>query len=132
MPAVRFNGTDDLIEWNTVSPRVGLTLALDDARKTVLRASYANYAEQLSFANAAEENPIASGYLAFEWNDRNGDRIVQPNEVNLLDNDVVLGRFRQANSGAFTATASGAESGKGRIEEILAPRVARLGLTLTF
>ena len=36
VPAVRFEGNDqNLIEWNTISPRVGLGLALDDARRTV-------------------------------------------------------------------------------------------------
>jgi hypothetical protein len=83
VPAVRFNGSDDLIEWNSISPRGGLTYALDEARKTVLRASYSNYAEQLSFGNVKEENPIQYGFLAYQWTDRNGDRFVQPNEVNL-------------------------------------------------
>ncbi len=83
VPAVEYQGSKNLIEWNTISPRVGMSYALDQARKTVLRASYANYAEQLSFGNAAEENPIQYGYLAYEWKDTNGDRIVQPNEVNL-------------------------------------------------
>jgi hypothetical protein len=83
IPAVKFNGTDNVIEWNTISPRVGVSYALDNARKTVLRASYANYAEQLSFGNVTDENPISAGYLAYEWNDRNNDRFVQAGEVNL-------------------------------------------------
>jgi Carboxypeptidase regulatory-like domain len=86
LPALRFGGSDDIIAWNSISPRVGMSLALDAARKTVVRASYANYAEQLSFGNVAGstgENPVAVGYLAYEWNDLNGDRFVQPNEVNL-------------------------------------------------
>jgi hypothetical protein len=85
VPAVRFGGSDNLIEWNTISPRVGMSYALDDTRKTVLRASYANYAEQLSFGNVTDENPIAAGFLAYSWNDANNDRFVQPNEVNLGD-----------------------------------------------
>jgi hypothetical protein len=86
VPAVRFEGNDEnLIEWNTISPRVGIGLALDDARRTVLRASYANYAEQLAFGTVAHENPIQYGYLAYRWNDRNGDRFVQPAEVDLND-----------------------------------------------
>ena len=82
-----FDGNDsNLIEWNTISPRVGLSYALDDARKTVLRASYANYAEQLAFGDGRPtENPIAVGYLAYGWNDGNDDRFVQPGEVNLND-----------------------------------------------
>jgi hypothetical protein len=86
VPAVRFEGNDqNLIEWNTISPRVGIGLALDEARRTVVRASYANYAEQLAFGTVAQENPIQYGYLAYGWTDRNGDRFVQPGEVNLND-----------------------------------------------
>ena len=83
VPAVSFTGGDNVIEWSTISPRVGLSYALDQARKTVLRASYANYAEQLAFGQVSDENPIQYGYLAYEWVDANNDRFVQPNEVNL-------------------------------------------------
>jgi hypothetical protein len=86
VPAVQYDGdSGNIIEWNTISPRVGLGLALDEARKTVLRASYANYADQLSFGWVTDENPIQYGYLAYRWNDRNGDRFVQPGEVDLND-----------------------------------------------
>jgi hypothetical protein len=86
VPAVSFDGNDqNIIEWNTISPRVGIGLALDDARRTVLRASYANYAEQLAFGTVSHENPIQYGYLAYRWNDRNNDRFVQPGEVDLND-----------------------------------------------
>ena len=102
VPAVSFNGSDDIIKWNSVSPRAGMSYALDASRKTVLRASYANYAEQLAFGNAAEENPIAAGYLAYEWIDRNGDRFVQPNEVN-LGNFLYSHNMNPANPAALTA-----------------------------
>jgi hypothetical protein len=114
MPAVRFDGSDDLIKWNAVSPRLGLSYALDEARKTVLRASYSNYAEHLAFGNAAEQNPIASGYLAFEWNDRNGDRFVQPNEVNL--NNFLY------NSSAVNPANPGSVVANNRIDQDLKPK----------
>jgi hypothetical protein len=114
MPAVKYNGSDDLIKWNAVSPRAGLTYALDEARKTVLRASYANYAEQLAFGNAAEENPIASGYLAYEWIDRNGDRFVQPNEVNLSNFLYNSSAVNPANPGSVVAN--------NRIDQDLKPK----------
>jgi len=87
VPGVSYPGsTDDVISWSSISPRAGLSYALDDSRRTVVRASYANYAEQLAFGNVAGatgENPVAAGFLAYEWVDRNNDRFVQPNEVNL-------------------------------------------------
>jgi Carboxypeptidase regulatory-like domain len=114
MPAVTYGGSDDLIKWNSVSPRAGLSYALDAARKTVVRASYANYAEQLAFGNAAEENPIASGYLAYEWVDLNGDRFVQTNEVN-------LGNFLY-NSSAVNPDNPGSVIANNRIDENLKPK----------
>jgi hypothetical protein len=50
----------------------------------------------------------------------------------MLNNNVILSRFRTANSAAFVDALAGAESGLGRIEEILAPRTFRLGARLTF
>jgi len=51
---------------------------------------------------------------------------------NLLNNNVVMSRYRFANSGNFTNIDQGAEPGMGRIEEILAPRVVRLGILFSF
>jgi hypothetical protein len=84
VPGIDYSGdTEDVISWNTVSPRVGMSYALDDGRKTVLRASYASYGQQLAFGNVTDVNPVAAGYLAYAWNDANGDRVVQPSEVDL-------------------------------------------------
>jgi hypothetical protein len=85
LPAVSYGGDSDyIINWKDFSPRVGLSYALDDSRKTVARASYARYANQLQFKDVQLENPVAPGFLAYAWNDLNGDRLVQPGEV-LLD-----------------------------------------------
>ncbi len=82
VPALSYAGDDNyIIDWNNLSPRVGMSYALDEARKTVLRGSYAYYADSLSFGDAAEENPVSFGYLAYGWTDLNNDRFVQPNEV---------------------------------------------------
>ena len=85
VPALSYGGGDYIIDFSDISPRLGMSYALDSARKTVLRASYAHYAGQLAFGDVAYENPSQSGYLAYGWNDLNGDRFVQPNEVNLND-----------------------------------------------
>lgn len=86
MPASTFDGTSagDLYSWSTFSPRVGLSFALDEARKTVLRASYARYYEQLSFGSVTSVNPVNGySYLAYGWNDSNKDGFVQTGEVDL-------------------------------------------------
>jgi hypothetical protein len=71
------------IKWNDVSPRAGITFALDEGRKTVLRASYARYAGQLPSANASFFSPFASpgSYFAYQWDDVNGDGLPSVNEV---------------------------------------------------
>src|SRR5262249_26644503 len=85
LPALSFGGGGTGIEWNTISPRVGLTYALDESRKTVMRASYARYAGQVPLAQPSVENPVAVSYLAYNWNDANGDGFVQPAEVLFAD-----------------------------------------------
>jgi hypothetical protein len=83
LPDLVYDGNNfDPISWTTWSPRVGMSYALDSSRQTVLRASYALYGGLLSFGDVAEINPVQWGALAYEWNDFNGDRFVQPNEVN--------------------------------------------------
>jgi hypothetical protein len=86
LPTASWDGTDNVYDWNTFSPRVGLSYAFDEGRKTVARASYARYYEQLGYGAAGFVNPLnAYGYLAYGWHDLNGDRMVQPNEVDLSD-----------------------------------------------
>jgi hypothetical protein len=82
MPALEYGGDPgDTIKWNTISPRVGLSYALDDARRTVMRASYALYGGQLSFGDVSTINPVSWGAVAYLWTDANGDKFVQPGEI---------------------------------------------------
>ncbi len=82
LPAAEFPGNDDwLQDWKDFSPRVGMSYALDESRRTIVRASYARYYSQLAFGNVSVENPTNAGYIAYGWNDANGDRFVQPGEV---------------------------------------------------
>jgi hypothetical protein len=86
LPEVVFPGSDgNLQDWKTISPRVGLSYALDESRRTIVRASYARYYQQLAFGDVSRENPTSASYLAYGWADANGDRMVQPGEVNLND-----------------------------------------------
>jgi hypothetical protein len=62
-----------------------MSYALNESRKTVLRASFARYATQLGYGDVTDENPVTRGILAYGWNDANNDRFVQPGEVLLND-----------------------------------------------
>jgi hypothetical protein len=50
----------------------------------------------------------------------------------VFNSGTVLGRYRYANSSLFTSEIAGAESGKGRIEEVLSPSIFRIGARFTF
>ena len=57
--------------------------ALDESRKTVLRASYSRYAGQLNALDVLANNQVGAyyPYLAYRWVDLNGDHFAQRNEV---------------------------------------------------
>jgi Carboxypeptidase regulatory-like domain len=80
MTGVIAPGTDPLI-WKNFSPRLGLTYAVDN--KTLVKASYARFVNQLggvvpSFNGASPPGPA---YLYYYWDDKNGDKKVDPGEV---------------------------------------------------
>jgi hypothetical protein len=83
VPALTFDGNVPGIKWNDFSPRVSVSLALDEARKTVARASYARYAGQLGPIDAQFNSPITYNYnyIAYQWVDRNGDGFAQKDEI---------------------------------------------------
>jgi hypothetical protein len=85
VPGIQFAGYDAPFSWNTLHPRIGATWALDDSRRTLLRANFSRYAGQLDAGIVGFSNPSANpGYVDYNWDDRNGDMFVQSDEV-LLD-----------------------------------------------
>ena len=83
LPAVAYHGSSGwqfgFADWQ---PRVSATYALGEKKSTLLRASYARFADQLNaglFAYAPGAI-FANGYY-YQWTDLNGDHNVQPNEV---------------------------------------------------
>ncbi len=82
LPGISFPGYDTPFTWNTLLPRVGVTWALDDQSKTVLRANFSMYASQLDATTVGFSNPSgAVGFVEYPWSDANGDNFVQPGEV---------------------------------------------------
>ncbi len=105
LPALDYAGGGTGVDWNDTSPRLSLTYAIGSAKKTVARASLARYAGQLSAGFIAGDNPLRSSYLAYGWNDVNGDKVVQKNEVDLNDYLYAI-RVDPANPGAVGKTAN--------------------------
>jgi len=84
LPALSYAGSEsDIFSTSDLSPRLGLSVALDERRHTVLRASYADYAQRLSLDQVLTENPVLPAFLAYPWQDADGDGFVQPGEVRL-------------------------------------------------
>src|SRR5262252_4314880 len=82
LPTVQYHGAPnwqfDFTNWQ---PRVSATYALGEKKTTLLRASYAQFADQLGFIGYyASGVPISNGYYYY-WNDLNHDHIAQPNEI---------------------------------------------------
>jgi hypothetical protein len=83
VPGISFPGYDTPFTWNTVLPRIGVTYALDEANKTLLRANFSMYASQLDATTVGWSNPSgAAGFAEYPWVDANGDNFVQATEVN--------------------------------------------------
>jgi hypothetical protein len=82
VPGLSFSGYNTPFTWTNFSPRAGLTYALDDSRKSIVRASYSRYAGQLSTGVVGFTNPSSvAGSATYQWNDLNGDHLAQANEV---------------------------------------------------
>ena len=82
VPGVAFAGYDSPFTWNTVSPRAGVTVALDGSGRTIARAAYSRYASQLSPTVVGYINPSAGpGSATYRWVDANRDHFAQANEV---------------------------------------------------
>jgi len=89
MPGVDFAGADGSFDWRALSPRIGLTYALGEARDTVVKASYARFSDELSMndishANPTQPNPASffgvSQSATFVWLD-DGDFRFDPSEI---------------------------------------------------
>ena len=66
LPAVTYAGGDaGLRAGTTITPRLGLTYALGAERKTLLRASYSRFADQLGTGGTVRLNPLTLSSYAY-------------------------------------------------------------------
>jgi hypothetical protein len=104
VPGLSFSGYDTPFTWNNISPRAGITYALDESRKTVARASYSRYAGQLNTGLVGFSNPSSTaGSATYRWTDLNGDHFAQANEVNTSQFISAAGGFNPANPTAVSS-----------------------------
>ncbi|HEX9944478.1 MAG TPA: carboxypeptidase regulatory-like domain-containing protein [Thermoanaerobaculia bacterium] len=75
IPSINFPGNDaGGFTWSTIQPRVGVTYALGQDRKSLLRATFSRYAEQLGqLPLASRASPLGYSYAYFYFVDANGN-----------------------------------------------------------
>jgi hypothetical protein len=81
LPGITYGGDAQSLKWNSVSPRIGLTYALGADKKTLLRAGYNRYVNQLG-AQAFSASPLgAYSYLYFVGVDHNGNSVPERGDL---------------------------------------------------
>jgi len=79
-----FSERRDVINWHSVSPRVGAILDVTGDARTVLKASAARYYYVVSTGDPDIVNQNAASFRQHVWNDVNGDRQYQVGEEGAL------------------------------------------------
>ncbi len=79
-PELTFPETHDLINFNHLSPRLGLVYALGEARRTSIKFSYGRHYKMLITQDLSPIAPTGGGSETYNWNDLNGDLVFQDGE----------------------------------------------------
>jgi hypothetical protein len=150
LPAVTAPSVSNAYDFNNVTPRVGLTYALDDSRRTIARASYAMFASQLPANAASFVSPVQpSTYVSYNAIDldNNGkpcvtvgvngcDGIAQLNEILFNQGVQVAKNVDLAHPGVVTTTNKIGNISAPRTQEILVgidrELMPNLGVSATF
>jgi hypothetical protein len=73
MPPVAFGGNDaGGIDWTSIQPRVGVTYALGQERKTLLRGSLGQFADPMFLGHITRMNPVGGQIASILWVDNPG------------------------------------------------------------
>jgi hypothetical protein len=82
LPELTSQSATNVVTWNTITPRLGMTYALDSSHKTLARASYAIFASQMNATAAGFESVTGyRGVYIYGVQDTNGNKIADPAEI---------------------------------------------------
>src|SRR5262249_46293831 len=104
VPGLNYAGGSTEFHWKTFEPRIGANYALGADKRTLLRASYARFADQLGGSVVSWDNPAGGAGIPgseYVWNDVNHDHTVQPNEIGAFVRDIA--GFNHNNPGALSS-----------------------------
>ena len=79
-PQTTFSASGNLVNWNTVSPRLGVALDLTGKGDSVVRLSYGRFYIMQGTGLAETSNPVGFAGQGYTWNDSNKDGIPQQSE----------------------------------------------------
>jgi len=104
LPEVRGQGARDWqIQYSNWQPRISATYAIGEKKSTLLRASYAQFADQIGYLGYwTSTTPGQTGYNYY-WTDLNHDHLVQPDEV--LFNEGIQGYLNGIDPASVTPDA---------------------------
>jgi hypothetical protein len=92
LPAFSFAGRDGGVTFADFGPRLGLNWDLKGDGRSVVKVNYAMYANQLGDGDIASTyNPVQASFIRFPWADRNGDKVVQANEITITGTPLSFG-----------------------------------------
>jgi hypothetical protein len=73
MPSLNFGGNDaNGLKWTSISPRLGVTYALGEERKTLIRGSLSQYPDAMSLGNISRMNPVGANLALIVFLDNPG------------------------------------------------------------
>lgn len=81
LPEDFYPGGDAGFTWEDIVPRLGLTYALNEDRRTLLRGSYSQYADQLDTGVGGWNNPVLYQQYRFFYTSNNGDPTLTRDEI---------------------------------------------------
>ena len=81
LPPLTATPADDVVVWNAIAPRLGVSYAIDERRKTVARASYSMFASQLNATQASTISAVQYSAIYYIALDANGNRNADPGEI---------------------------------------------------
>jgi hypothetical protein len=84
LPAIVAPAQDKMIDLSLLSPRVGVSYALDASGRTIARASYGMFGSQLGSGTVQAFSAASQALLVYNAIDRNGNNIADPGELDTL------------------------------------------------
>ena len=84
LPAITAPAQDKMIDVSLLSPRLGVSYALDEQGRTILRASYGMFGSQLGTTTVQSFSAASQAILIYAATDRNGNNVADANELDSL------------------------------------------------